>query len=442
MNRSRLLVLWVSTGTVSAASAAGFVAIPWFVLTTTGSAANVGMVTAAELVGMLLATALSGPLIDRVGPARTAPLADLAAALCVGAIPLAEATTGLTLWSLMSLAGAFGAFREPGQTARRVAVPELVTNAGVAMERGAGGMDAALRAGHLSGAPLAGGALALFEPPGVLWLATAVMGLSALLVAYASRGLTTSDSEVSDTSEGFGRRFAAGLGYLRRDRLISWIVVLLLLTNTLDLALTGVLLPTYSARILHDSLALGVLVGALGGAALTGNLLFTWLGARVRRRRMLFTLAFALGPIPPHLAMAAGSGFAVLFVVVATCGLAAGMINPILAAVTYERIPAELRGRVLSLTTLVAQGGTPLGVLFGGLAVEGIGLRTTLTCTALLYLLALAIPVFGGGWREMNRPRTRPTVEDVLAGSTPHGGQELADSSSPGCGRQAENPGC
>ncbi|SDP90684.1 Major Facilitator Superfamily protein [Actinopolyspora xinjiangensis] len=437
MNRLRLLTLWLSTGTVSTASAAGFVAIPWFVLLTTASAANVGMVTAAELAGMLLTAALGGPLIDRAGPARTAPLADLGAALCVGAIPLAQATTGLELWSLMLLAGAFGAFREPGQTARRVAVPELVTRAGVPMERGAGGMDAALRAGHLSGAPLAGGALALFDPSGVLWISTATMLLSASLAACACHGVTVSRFR---EPEGFSRRYAAGLDYLRRDRLIAGIMVLLLLTNTLDLAFTGVFLPIYSARVLHDSVALGVLVGALGGAALAGNLLFTWLGARMRRRRALFVFAFAFGPVPPHLALAGGAGFAVLLGVVVGGGLLAGMINPILAAVTYERVPAELRGRVLSLTTLVAQGGTPLGVLFGGLAVDSLGLRATLSCTAVAYLVVLVMPVFGKSWREMDRPRPRTTAAETVA-STPHGGQELSDSSPPGGGRRAENPG-
>ncbi|NHD17714.1 MULTISPECIES: MFS transporter [unclassified Actinopolyspora] len=412
MRRTGLPALWFSNGVVSTAGAAGFVAIPWFVLEATGSAARVGVVTAAELVGLLLAAALSGPVIDRIGPARIAPACDVAAALCLSAIPVAHAGTGLTLWSLTLLTGAFGALREPGQTARRVALPRVVDATGSTVERGAGGMDAAFRAGQLAGAPLAGSALALFDSSGVLWFSAAALLLAALAVLYALWGLPAVDG---GERAGLRHEFAAGFGYLRRDRLITWVVVLLAVTNLLDASFMAVFLPTYAARALHSPVALGVLSGTLGGAALVGNLLFTWLGTRVRRRRALFVLAFALGPVPPHVAMALGAGFPALFGVIAVGGLAAGVINPILATASYERIPVELRGRVLSLTTLVAQMGTPLGVLLGGFAAEGAGLRGTLVCTSLSYAAVLLLPLLGSSWKELDRPEPNEHEVGVTA---------------------------
>ena len=56
------------------------VAVPWFVLETTGSAARVGLTGAAIGVGAILAAVLGGPLVDRLGFRRVSVFADLACA--------------------------------------------------------------------------------------------------------------------------------------------------------------------------------------------------------------------------------------------------------------------------------------------------------------------------------------------------------------------------
>src|SRR6476620_4734814 len=57
-------------------SAMTFVALPWFVLITTGSTAKMGWVLAAELVPVGLLGIPSGTLIARLGAKRTMNLAD------------------------------------------------------------------------------------------------------------------------------------------------------------------------------------------------------------------------------------------------------------------------------------------------------------------------------------------------------------------------------
>jgi hypothetical protein len=53
------------------------VAVPWLVLTETGSAAATGLVSAAQVTPVLLAKVFGGPLLDRVGGARFAVAGDL-----------------------------------------------------------------------------------------------------------------------------------------------------------------------------------------------------------------------------------------------------------------------------------------------------------------------------------------------------------------------------
>ena len=60
------------------------IAIPWLVLTTTGSAAQTGLVAFAELLPLVVVQALAGPLIDRLGARRVAISCDLMSMVAVG----------------------------------------------------------------------------------------------------------------------------------------------------------------------------------------------------------------------------------------------------------------------------------------------------------------------------------------------------------------------
>ncbi|MDR7303478.1 MFS transporter [Haloactinomyces albus] len=407
--RTPLALLWVSHGCAVTATTATFVAIPWFVLTTTGSATRVGVVTAAELVGLVAMSMVVGPLVDRIGARRTAIVSDVAGAVSVVGIPALHFTAGLAFWQLIALSVALGASREPGHTARRVLVPELIVHSGVPMERGAGGIDAAKRAGEMFGAPLAGAALVLVDAPGVLVGNAGLFLLAAGLTLLGVPRTIARRPESSTRPSSYLREVAEGLRYLRRDRLIAAVLAMLLITNMLDVAAFAVLFPSYAAQVLHSPVALGAIVGVFGGAALLGNLVFTWVGHRAGSRRRLFTASMVIGTVSPHVAMALESGLVTVLIVVAIAGLAASTVNPVLAVVTYERIPTELRGRVLSMTTMVAQGGTPLGVLIGGLLVDGAGLTATLWMVVASYLMALSAPMLFPVWGQMDDPgATRP----------------------------------
>src|SRR3954466_15036880 len=72
------------------------IAIPWFVLVTTGSPLKTGLVALAEMAPLVLSKALGGPLIDRVGPRRISVPADTASAALVAAIPLLHAVHALS----------------------------------------------------------------------------------------------------------------------------------------------------------------------------------------------------------------------------------------------------------------------------------------------------------------------------------------------------------
>ena len=102
------------------------IALPWFVLTTTGSATKTGLVALAELLPLVLLKVLGGPIIDRVGARRISITCDLLSVVVVGSIPLLHAAGVLTFPVFLLLVAMAGALRGPGDAAKHAMVPALV----------------------------------------------------------------------------------------------------------------------------------------------------------------------------------------------------------------------------------------------------------------------------------------------------------------------------
>src|SRR5687767_6331705 len=94
-------------------------AVPWFVLETTGSAAQTGITAAVEALAIVAAGFLGGALVDRLGHKRTSVAGDLASGATVALIPLLHLTVGLAFWQLLALVFLGALLDTPGWTARR-----------------------------------------------------------------------------------------------------------------------------------------------------------------------------------------------------------------------------------------------------------------------------------------------------------------------------------
>ncbi|MDA3647546.1 MFS transporter [Saccharopolyspora indica] len=404
--RAPVVLLWASTGVSAFATAVALLVVPWFVLALTGSATLVGAIAAVELAGLVALAAVGGPLVDRLGARRCAIASDLSAAAVLIAIPLLHNTFGLAMWQLFVLAALLGASRAPGQTARRAVAPELLERAGMSLERGSGGLEAASRGAQMLGAPLGGAALAVVSETTVL---AGVGALFALAAGLAALGVPR--SRVARPADGYLTDLRAGARALLGDRLLTAIVLVLLVMNTLDMAALGVFHPIYAAEVLGSPVALGAMSGVLAGTALLGNVGYGWLGARLPRRFVLVT-AIAITGAPRYAIMAAEPGLPALLIVLAVVGLASGAINPMLAVIAYERVHPDMRGRVLGLLSAVAMVGAPLGALVGGALVDGIGLPGALVSGGAVYLAVTLAMVLSPVWRGLDRPHVRASPRD------------------------------
>ncbi len=95
-DRTGMLALWGGNWISTLGSLMSSLALPWFILETTGSAARTGLLATAITTGAVLSSVASGPMIDRLGFKRASVLTDVVSALLVAAI---RCCSGQASWS-------------------------------------------------------------------------------------------------------------------------------------------------------------------------------------------------------------------------------------------------------------------------------------------------------------------------------------------------------
>jgi MFS family permease len=383
------------------------IAIPWLVLTTTGSAAKTGLVGFATMTPYVAAQVLSGPLVDRVGLRRAFVWGNLAAGVLVGLVPLTYALGGFSLPVLLAIVVAAGTVRGIADCANSPLVPAAAEAGGLALERAAGLTSGANRTAILLGAPLAGVLVTVAGPPLAVAVDAATFAVAAVVAAVWVR---VAPAPVSRTPlRGYARELGAGLRFIRGDRLLLGIIAMVAVTNLLDQGLSEVMLPVWVRDEIGTASVLGVIGGVAGAGAVAGNLVGAWIGPRVSRRA-LYTTGSVVGGAPRFLVLALTGLLSPVLAVYLVSEVFSGSLNAVVGATAYERIPEELRARVLGTVRASAWVGIPFGALFAGYVVEAVGVRGALLAFGVVYLFTSLAPLAFPSWRQMRRPEPAPAT--------------------------------
>jgi MFS family permease len=377
------------------------IAVPWFVLATTGSASKTGLTTAVTTLPTVLAAFFGGALVDRLGYRRASVAADLASGLTVALIPILYYTTGLAFWQLLVLVFLGALLDTPGHAARVALLPDLAKTAGMPLERANAALQGIQRSASLVGAPLAGILIAATSATDVLLIDALTFGVSAALVAFA---VSQPASAKREASSGYASEVLDGLRFVLRDPLLVAVIATVLVTNFLDAPLFAVLLPVYANTVLGSPVSLGLIIAGFGGGALLGTIGYGSVGHRLPRRATFVGCFLALSL--PLWVLATLPSFPVAVAATFAMGLAAGPINPVLMTVIQERIPADMRGRVFGTLSAGAYLAIPLGMLLAGYMVEWVGLRSTLLGLAAAYAVVTASMFVNPAFRGMDRTST------------------------------------
>lgn len=396
MKRIPLFALLTANAISMVGNILAMVAIPWFVLETTGSASKTGITAFFTAMPAVIAAFFGGAIVDRLGFKRTSVIADIASGITVAMVPLLYLTTGLAFWQLLVLVFLGALLDAPGVTARQALLPDVAEMAGTRLERANAAYQAIQRSSILLGPPLAGLLIAVLGPANVLWVDAATFAISAALIALS----TPSGRAAVRAANRYWHDLAEGLRFIRRDRLILSIVITVAITNFLDSPLFAVLMPVYANENFGSAVDLGLIFASFGAGSTVSAIIFAAIGHHLPRRAT-FIGAFILVGLPFWL-LAQMPSLPLTIAAMLFSGFAAGPINPVLMTVSQERIPAGLRGRVFGMTAAMAAAAAPLGMVAAGYLAEGIGLTATLTGLAAAYLIVTVGMLFTPAFHEMD----------------------------------------
>jgi MFS family permease len=379
------------------------IAIPWFVLQTTGSVVQAGITGFCETLPMVLSAFFGSALVDRLGYKRTSVTGDILNGLTVMLIPLLYRTIGLAFWQLLVLVFIGGLLRSPADTARQSMVHDLAQLAHMRMERANAWSDGAKRGANFLGAPLAGVLVAVIGTSNLLWLDAASFAFSALLIGLSVPNIVFNHkkAEVGEAKRSYFSELSEGMHFIRQDAVILTIIIVVMATNLLDAANFAVVEPAYMMRLFHSALPFGLLIAASGGMAFVGTVIFGTVGHHFPRR-LTFGIAFIIGGALRFWILLIPS-FPVMLGWFALAGLAIGSINPLLDTVLQEHTPVAMRARVFGLLGAGVMAGMPLGIFASGFVVIWIGLRATLAVMGAIYLLATLSILVNPALKKMNR---------------------------------------
>lgn len=386
-----------------------WVALPWFVLETTGSAGKMGIT--AFVIGLpgFLMGVFGGALVDRVGYRRVSVVADLVSGASIALIPVLHHTVGLAFWELLVLVFFAELLAIPGLTARRSMIPELAGLARARLEPINAAFEGTQFAALLVAPPVAGLLIAFMGADNVLLIDSLTFGVSALAVLLAV------PARLFPPRPSVGSRYAddlkAGLRFLHNDDVLLTLAAGLALSNLFSSPLTAVVLPVFVKRTWDDATRLGLMAAGFGLGALAGAALYGAFGHRIPRRP-LWIAGYMFSTVTTWVLLFSTS-LPVIMVGAIIGALASGPLNPLLVTVRHERIPAELRGRVFSTFSAISQVAAPMGMLAAGFAIQHFGLRGTIAGIAIASQLVAVGMIFVPALRRLDE--SRHTGEEAVA---------------------------
>ena len=342
------------------------------------------------------ATSLLGTLGDRFDRRRVMIASELAAAVVVAGMAIADSPIALVVLALM---GAIA--QSPYLSASTAAVPNLFEPHDIAWANST--ISIGRNAGALLG-PILGGVVSGFVSPTAVFAANAAcFALSAAMV-WSVRG-TFADPDRADAAEHTGIR--AGFRFVLADPvlrliLLAWVVLLFLIGPILVAELP--LARSFGV----GSVGYGFLAACWGGGAIAGSFLGRLLAVRNERATMVVGCA-VIGA--GFAAVAAAPAFAFALAGMAAAGVAEGAVTVSEQGILQRRTPDAVRSRATAATEAAAMGAFALSFPTAGFMLQLIGVRGVYVLAAAGCAVATLILV-----RAMRRLEDREPAEDERVG--------------------------
>jgi MFS family permease len=357
----------------------------WLVYQISHSEFDLGLVGFAAAIPSLIISPWGGVATDRISRRTLLVLTQTALMVMAFILALLSFANVVQVWHIIVLAALQGVVNAFDAPARLTFVFDMVGREDI---NNAIALNSTMFNGARVIGPALGGVLLGFF--GARWCFL-INGFSFLAVIAGLLMMTFPARELHPSKQNPFRQMLDGLLFVRGRRDILALLVLSLAFGVFGMAYSSQL-PAFVDKVLHsDETSFGALNAAIGVGAFAAGVLLAQLASASPRGKMvtvsafvypLFMLAFAFNTsLNLALVLTFGLGFFWL--------LLFNNINSLLQLNTSE----EMRGRVMSLYSLVFFGFSPFGSLLIGAVAERIPLNLTIALSGVI-TLALTVVIF------------------------------------------------
>ncbi len=381
-----------------------WVALPWFVLTTSGSPTRMTMVLAVQALAVAAGGFLGGDLATRLGPRRTMLATDALRAPLMAAIPVLHLAGLLSFPVLLALVASVGFFATPSYASATVLIPELVGEDEARLSQANALFQIANRMTSILGPPVAGVLIGVFGATEVLFIDAATFAVGFLIVALfvPKPQVVPHDDEPVDSGIGAGFRF------LFRDPLLRGWSSAIILGDVIWLSLFAAMPVLVIERFGEEPTIVGWIFAGFGIGAVLGSAISFRLVDSVDR--MLLVSLGEIGMALPLWLFVFHVPTGMLVAAMALAGLANGLVNAPLHTIVLLRTPRALRTKLWSAVIAATMVLGPIGLIGTGPALERFGVDATLA--VLLAIETAAVLLFAWtGLRYRASVRAEPVLE-------------------------------
>ncbi len=370
------------------------VAQAWLIYRLTGSSVLLGVLGFVGQIPIFLLSPLAGLAADR-WPRRRVVIATQTTSMLLAFILAALTMTGrILVWEIIVLATVLGIVNAFDVPARQSFLIEMVGREDL--------LNAiALNSSMFNGARVAGPAIAgvvvAVVGEGWCFLLNGVSYLAVIAGLFMMRIQKT--KPVHDGAAPL-EKLREGFRFVRHTKPIRALLTLVAIVSFMALSFS-VLMPIFADRILHGGAsAYGTLMGAVGVGAMFGALV---LAMRQQLRGLGNVVAYSATGLGFSLVLFSAShwywlSFAILVITGFTMMMQFTATNTLIQAM----VPDQLRGRVMSIYSMMFLGVSPLGSLLAGALADHIGAPVTVAVGGLVSCLGgLA---FARKWPSMRGP--------------------------------------
>ncbi len=357
-----------------------------------------GLVGIARAIPGITFGLFGGVVADRTDRRRLLMVTQSSAAivaLILGALTITDRINIVEVILLSAITSLIFSFDAP---TRQAMVPRLVP---ARQLMSAIGLNSAAFNGATLVGPLIGGVLIVPFGIGGLMIVNAISYLAVLaaLVLIAPQPVATGvrGSMLDSIRE--------GVGFIRREPVLRWVVALSIATALFTRPYIQ-LLPAEAQSLDLGAVQLSYLLAASGAGALAGALITAALGSWERRGALLIAAAFGHGLLLSVFGLQRGLVGAMVFVCLTSLFVMIflGMANTLM----QTRSPDQLRGRAMSVHTMIFIGLMPLGQMILGTLGTFVGINNSFLAGGGIVVLVAAYAMLGVPALRKAAAETRP----------------------------------